>query len=168
MWKCVAVCALCAGAALADGTADEADLQFRVGTEQFQRGNYEAALEHFFVSNRLAPNANVLFNIGSGFERLKRWADAHRYYSDALNGETDPAGIKADRAALARVTPKVAVLDVRTTPPGATLYVDRKSLGSVGLAPRPLALPPGTYTVIAELDGYEAAQVEGVVAKLGE
>ena len=36
------------------------------------------------------------------------------------------------------------------------------------MAPRPLALQPGTYTVIAELDGYEAAQVEGVVAKLGE
>ena len=44
-------------------------------------------------------------------------------------------------------------------PPGATLYIDRKSLGSVGRAPRPLALAPGKYNVLAELDGYEPAQV---------
>ena len=159
---------LCAGAVWADGTADEADLQFRLGTAEFQRGNYEAALEHFFVSNRVAPNRNVLYNIGSAFERLHRYADAHRYYADAIDGETEPAALKADRAALARVTPKVAVLDVRTGPPGATLYVDRKSLGSVGRAPRPLALAPGKYAVIAELDGYEPAQADGVEARLGQ
>src|SRR5256885_1849032 len=116
---------LCASAAVADGTADEADLQFRLGTAEFQRGNYEAALEHYFVSNRVAPNRNVLYNIGSAFEHLKHYADAHRYYVDALDGETDLAALKADRAALARVAPKVSVLDVATTPPGATLYIDR-------------------------------------------
>src|SRR5205823_13064703 len=74
----------------------------------------------------------------------------------------------ADRAALARVTPKVAVLEVVTDPPGATLYLDRKSLGSVGLAPRPLGLAPGIYNVIAEKDGYQSAEQDGVEAKLGE
>src|SRR5437764_6822280 len=153
-----AVAVLWTSASLADGTADEADLQFRLGTAEFQRGNYEAALEHFFVSNRVAPNRNVLYNIGSAFERLRRYADAHRYYVDAVDGETDPAALKADRAALARVTPKVAVLDVVTDPPGATLYLDRKSLGSVGLAPRPLGLAPGIYNVTAEKDGYQSAE----------
>ncbi|MCA1829460.1 MAG: PEGA domain-containing protein, partial [Myxococcales bacterium] len=167
MRRVAAAALLCAGAAFADGTADEADLQFRLGTMDFQRGNYEAALEHFFVSNRVAPNRNVLYNIGSAFEHLKRYADAHRYYIDALEGETDPAALNADRAALARVTPKVAVLEVKTDPPGATIYLDRKSLGSVGRAPRPLALAPGKYSVIAELDGYEPAQAAEVEAVLG-
>src|SRR3954468_10332901 len=166
--RAAAICiVLASAAATADGTADEADLQFRLGTQEFQRGNFDSALEHFFISNRLAPNANVLFNIGSVYERKKDYVAAHRYYLDAAAGETDPEAIKADRAALVRVTPRVAVLDVRTDPPGATLYVDRKSLGSVGLSPRLLALPPGTYTVIAELAGYEPAQVEGVQAGLG-
>src|SRR5262249_44699509 len=134
MWKVAVAAFIGAAAAFADGTADEADLQFRVGTAEFQRGNYEAALEHFFISNRVAPNRNVLYNIGSASERRKRYAAAHRYYVDALEGETDPAALKADRAALARVTPKVAVLDVKTDPPGATIYLDRRSLGSVGRA----------------------------------
>src|SRR5262249_28087166 len=130
-------------------------------------GNYDAALEHFFISNRLAPNRNVLFNIGSAFEHLRKYADAHRYYVDAADGETDAEALKADRAALARVTPRVAVLEVITDPPGATLYLDRKSLGSVGRAPRPLALQPGRVKVLAELDGYEPAESEPVEARLG-
>src|SRR3981081_600289 len=142
MRRLAIVMALLSGAAMADGAADQAELQVPLRPAGIQRGNYESALEHYFVSNRVAPNRNVLYNIGSAFERLKRWADAHRYYADAVDGETDPAALKADPPAPARCTPRVAVREVRPTPPGATLYVDRKSLGSVGRAPRPLALQP--------------------------
>jgi outer membrane receptor for ferrienterochelin and colicins len=157
-----------APAALADGTADQADLEFHLGSIEFQKGNYEGALAHFFVSNSVAPNRNVLFNIGSAYERMRRYADAHRYYFDAADGETDPAALAADQAALRRISPKVALLDVAADPPGATLYIDRKSLGSVGRAPRLLAVQPGTYSVIGESDGYESAKADGVVALLGK
>jgi outer membrane receptor protein involved in Fe transport len=56
---------------------------------------------------------------------------------------------------------------VVTDPPGATLYLDRKSLGSVGRAPRPLALQPGKYKVLAELDGHEPAESGEIEARLG-
>lgn len=154
--------------ALADGTADEADLQFRLGKEEFKKGSYDSALAHFFASNRLAPNRNVLFNIASTYEALQRYADAHRYYIDAQAGETDEKKRADVTAALNDLAPKVAVLDVVTDPPGATLYINRKDLGSVGKAPRPLALSPGKYRVVAELDGYEAvtsAEVEVVQGK---
>ncbi|MEZ4295934.1 MAG: PEGA domain-containing protein [Polyangiaceae bacterium] len=157
--------------ALADGTADEADLQFRLGKEEFKKANYDAALAHFFASNRLAPNRNVLFNIASTYEGLQRYADAHRYYVDALQGETDERK-KADvTAALKDLSPKVAVLEVVTDPPGATLYIGRKDLGSVGRAPRPLALAPGKYKVLADLEGYEtatSAEVEVVQGKTAQ
>src|SRR5580693_9719278 len=133
------------GVARADGTADEAELHFHMGAKDFARGDYEGALAHFMHSNRLAPNRNVLFNIATAFEQQKRYVDAHRYYVDALEGETDPRARAAVQAGLARVTPSVAVLDVATSPPGATLYVDRKDLGSAGRAPRLLALPPGRH-----------------------
>src|SRR4051794_20939124 len=138
-WSRYTPLALLAGAlalapvsARADGTADEADLHFRMGTRDFARGEYEGALAHFLHSNRLASNRNVLFNIATAFEQLKRHVDAHRYYVDALDGEADPRARTAVRAGLARVTPSVAVLDVTTSPPGATLYVDRRDLGSAG------------------------------------
>jgi outer membrane receptor for ferrienterochelin and colicin len=148
--------------ARADGTADEADVQFRLGHERFKQGAYDEALAHFLVSNRLVPNRNVVFNIATTCEQLKRYADAYRYYLDALAGEGDPRAASAVRAALERIAPNVAVLDVTTTPPGATIYVDRKDLGSLGSAPRLFALPPGRYRVIAELAGYEPAVAEAV------
>jgi outer membrane receptor for ferrienterochelin and colicins len=159
--------ALSAAPARADGTADEADLHFRMGSNDFKRGDYEGALAHFLQSNRLAPNRNVVYNIATAYEQLQRYADAYRYYVEALTGETDARAITAVRGAIGRVAPHVAVLDVTTEPPGATLYLDRKDLGSQGRSPRPLALAEGRYRVIAELEGYEPATSEPVDAALG-
>jgi outer membrane receptor protein involved in Fe transport len=163
-----ALLALVATPAHADGTADEADLHFRMGAADFRQGNYESALAHFLLSNRLAPNRNVVYNVASAYEQLQSYADAYRYYTEALVGEPDAQVAAKVRTAIARVAPHVAVLDVTTDPPGATLYIDRKDLGSQGRSPRPLALAEGTYRVIAELDGYEPATSAPVVAKLGQ
>ncbi len=162
----LAATSLAAGAR-AEGVADEAELHFQLGSEAYSHGDFRVALEHFFLSNRLAPNRNVVFNIARTFEQMQRYADAHRHYVDARQGETDPQAIRDVNLAIARIAPNVAVLDVVTTPPGATLYLDRRELGSRGRAPRPLALPPGTYRVVAELDGYEPATSAPVAAKLG-
>jgi outer membrane receptor protein involved in Fe transport len=153
--------------ALASGNADEADLQFQIGAEHYQKGEYREALEHFLASNRLVPNKNVVFNIARTFEKLGRYADAHRYYNDALEEEKNPQTIQNIKTAIQRIGPNVAVLDVKTDPPGATIYIDRKDLGSRGKAPRALALPAGKYKVIVEIEGYETAVSAIVEAKLG-
>lgn len=43
---------------------------------------------------------------------------------------------------------------VESAPPGATVYLDRKECGAVGVTPWNGTLPAGTYTVIVESDGY--------------
>jgi outer membrane receptor protein involved in Fe transport len=153
--------------AAADDLADEADLQFELGADRYRRGEYREALEHFLASNRLVPNRNVLFNIARSYEQLTRYPDAHRYYLQALGSETD-AGARANiEAALRRVSPYVAAVRVTTVPPGATLYIDRRDLGPRGVSPRVLAFQPGRVRVMAELEGYEPAAVEGVDLRLG-
>jgi len=154
--------------ASADGAADEADLHFRLGTADYQSGNFTGALEHFLLSNRLVPNRRVVFNIARTFEQLKQFPDAHRYYVDALASETDKTAIESAKAAIARLAPNVAVLDVVTDPPGATIFIDRKDLGSRGSAPRPLAVSPGKYKIIAEMPGYMPAASEEISAELGK
>lgn len=153
--------------AYADGNADEADLQFEAGAEAYSKGDFRTALEHFLASNRLVPNRNVIFNIARTYEQLKRFADAHRYYVDALQGETNPQTMSNIQDAIKRIAPNVAVLKIESDPPGATIYIDRKDLGSRGRAPRPLAIAEGKYKVIVELDGYESASAEGIQAKTG-
>jgi outer membrane receptor protein involved in Fe transport len=151
----------------ADGAADEADLHFELGIKAFRSNDYLGALEHFLASNRLVPNRNVVFNVAKSYEQLGRFAEAHRYYVDALDGETNPKTIAELEAALANIAPKVAVLRVNTTPPGATIYLDRKDLGSRGRTPRPLAVAPGSYEVLVELDGYEPRRTPPVAMTLG-
>lgn len=153
--------------AYADGNADEADLHFETGVASYSKGDFQTALEHFLASNRLVPNRNVVLNIALTYEKLGKFADAHRYFIDALQGVTDPQTMRDIENAIKRIAPNVAVLRIESDPPGATIYLKRKDLGSRGRAPRPLAVAEGTYTVIIELDGYEPAAVEGIEAKNG-
>lgn len=155
------------GRAFADGLGDEAELHFQLGTNEYQKGEFTSALEHYMLSNRLVPNRRVVFNIARTFEQMKRFPDAHRYYVDALDGETNQTAIDASRTALERLTPNVALLDVATDPPGATIYIDRKDLGSRGRAPRALALLPGKYRVIVELPGHEPVSSDEVTIQVG-
>ena len=165
----VAFCAalLMSAPALGDDLADEADLQFQLGAQSYQRGDYEGALEHFLASNRLVPNRNVVFNIARSYEKLTRYPEAYRYYTQALDGETDPAAAARIEAALAKISQNVAVLDIASDPPGATIYLDRRDLGPRGNTPRKLGMAPGRYKVIVELPGHLPAETVVEQSKAG-
>jgi outer membrane receptor protein involved in Fe transport len=156
----------------ADDVADEAELQFQLGAERYKAGDYLGALEHFLASNRLSPNPNVLFNVARCYEHLGRYPDAFRAYVLARERASANANANASFAkqideAIARIAPRVAVLDVRSEPAGATIYLDRKDLGARGSAPRLLGLAPGKYRVLAELPGYELATSDEIVVAEG-
>jgi outer membrane receptor for ferrienterochelin and colicins len=137
--------------------AEEAELQFDLGLQAARGGDCGTALEHLLTSNRLVPNKNVVYNIARCYQKLEQFDQAYRHYSDYLALETDPARRAAAEAASADIAAKVALIEVVTDPPGATIYVDRKDLGPRGPAPRTLALPPGEHTILVELDGFESA-----------
>jgi len=155
-------------ASAASETADEADLQFQLGNERYDAGDVKSAIEHFLASNRLAPNKNVLFNIARCYEQLKLLPDAYRYYAASLEAETNEAGKRRTQESLERLKPRVALLTIESDPPGATIYLDRKDLGSRGATPRTLAMAEGTHTVIAELPNYELAQSDKLELRVGE
>ncbi|MEP7052541.1 MAG: TonB-dependent receptor [Pseudomonadota bacterium] len=155
-------------ASAASETADEADLQFQLGNDRYDAGDVKSALEHFLASNRLAPNKNVLFDIARCYEQLKLLPDAYRYYSASLEAETNEAGRRRTQESLDRLKPRVALLTIASDPPGATIYLDRKDLGSRGATPHTLALSEGAHTVLAELPDYELAQSEKLELRLGE
>ncbi|HEY3592512.1 MAG TPA: TonB-dependent receptor, partial [Polyangiaceae bacterium] len=152
----------------ADDLADEADLHFQIGAERYREGDYRGALEHFLASNRLVSNRNVSFNIAKSYEQLRLYPEAFRYYTQAMEGETDPDVKRRVDAALDAIKHNVAVVRVETAPPGATLYIDRRDLGERGASPRTLGLAAGRYRIIAELPGYQPAESEPIDARLAE
>ena len=157
----------------ADSTADEADFRFHRGAHLYREGKIEEALGEFLASNRLVRNRNVLFNIARCFEDLHRYNEAFRFYVEKENADAD-AGVPptgADRSqleqALARLRPSLALLQIDSTPPGATVYLDRRDLGARGQTPVTLAGAVGSATAIIELAGYKPAlrQVSLAVGK---
>src|SRR6478736_3133827 len=146
--------------ARADDLADQAELEFSLGVDAYQRGEYKLGFEHFLISNRLVANKNVLFNIARSYEQLKTYPAAFRYYSLALESETEPDAKAKINTALAQIKQYVMVLRVTTRPAGATLYIDRKDLGARGASPQLLGLAPHAYKLIAEYPGYEPAVVD--------
>lgn len=153
--------------AWADNNADEAEVQFQLGARAYQDGDYWSALEHFLQSNRLVPNRNVLYNIARSFEQIDKDAEAYRYYVDARVGAPEDDQKEIDKA-LERLAKKVAVIQVVSDPPGASIYVGRKDLGSVGQTPRPLGLAPGEHKIIVEMEGYRPATSDAIKVGRGE
>lgn len=145
--------------------AEEADLHFNLAIDDYREGDYEAALEHLLHSNRLAPNRNVVFNIARCYEKLGQFDQAYRHYADYVALETDPAMRVEAEAALNRISGQVALVRVESSPPGATVYVDRKDLGARGVTPLTLALPPGQRQLILELEGHKPNAVTAELAK---
>ena len=155
--------------AQADDLADESELHFQLGAERYTKGDFRGALEHFLASNRLVNNRNVIYNIARSYEQLHELPNAYRYYTQALDAETEPTSRKRKEIeeALQRISYGVAVLRIESDPPGATVFIDRKDLGARGNTPRSLGLAGGTYKVIVELDGYEPAQSGPINVRLG-
>jgi outer membrane receptor protein involved in Fe transport len=152
----------------ADDQADEADLKFRLGAEAYQRGDYKGALEKFLESNRLVANRNVTYNVARCYEELKQYPEAYRYFTLALQGEANADTRARIERSLAGIRQNVAVLEVVSEPPGATVYLERRDLGARGNAPTSLGVKPGAYVVLAELAGYYPARIEVPALGAGE
>lgn len=152
-----AVSSLPAAVARADNTADEADLRFRRGVDAYKAGKYEDALSEFFFSNRLVRNRNVVHNIARCYEQLKMYDEAYRYYREVLADTPRAEDKRPLNESLSRIAPRVALLQVVSTPAGADIFIGRKDLGSLGVAPQTLALPAGRTTVVLALAGHRDA-----------
>ncbi len=111
------------------------------------------------------PNRNVLFNIARCFEALNKFDESFRYYFELSSERLADDDAREVKAALARLTPKVALLSVSSEPVGSDIYVDREDLGSRGRSPLTLALPPGPHTVIVKRAGYRSAQAKASLSK---
>ena len=150
-----------APAAFADNAADEADVAFDLGNRAYARRDYAAALASYFLSYRLVPNRNVLFNIARCYEAVDRPDEAYRYWNDLLVDPSLPEADKRDvRKALMRLAAKVALVTIASTPQGAELYVDRKDPGSRGRTPQTTAVSPRAPTLLLELAGHRPGSIQ--------
>lgn len=139
--------------------AEEAELHFRLGVNAYSARDFTSALDHLMTSHRLAPNRNTAFNIGRCYSELQRPAQAWRYFHIAVEGETRPQLREPVIEAMSQLEPQIARVEVISEPAGATVYVERRDLGSRGTTPVTLALEPGEHTLILDLQGHTPEEI---------
>lgn len=140
--------------------ADEAQYHFVRGNRLYREGKFEEALGHYYASNRLVPNRNVQFNVARCLEQLKQFEEAYRAWS-AIDERALPEAERATvKAAVDRLRPYLALVEVVSDPPGASIFLVRRDLGSLGAAPKRLAVPEGRKKVLLELAGHRPIETE--------
>ena len=153
--------------AAAQGVADEANLLFRRGAQFFKVGKHEDALLSFLGSNRLVRNKNALFNIGLCYLRSAQYSEAFRFFSEYVKEPLTEVEQATVRKYVEEIRPRLALVKVTSTPPGAAIFIDRKDLGARGTTPSTFALAPGPHTIYVELPAHanEQSAVQAVTGQ---
>lgn len=120
----------------------------------------EQALEAYVETLRIVRSRNAVFNAGVTLEALGRLEDAFAYFREYVEMPgLDAAERRAGEARLDALRPRVAVLLVRSTPPGASVRVDRRDLAPVADTPAEVAVAPGPRTLFVTATGRRPAEV---------
>ena len=159
----LAVIASVAAPAAADDSATakrEADRHFKTGVKLFEETKYSEALAEFEQAYALASHPLVLYNLATTHRALSQYSQAVDFYNRFLTegkGVVKPAQLAKGQRELDDVLRLIARVDVTTSPEGATVSVDGRTIGPSPLG-QPLILGPGDHVVSATLDGHNRAE----------
>lgn len=136
----------------------EAATRFKKGLELFKDGDYQAALIEFRRANELAPNFNVLYNIGQVYFQLQDYPNAlsslERYLSDG--GSNIPSTRRADvQRDIEKLRARVANLEIVVTVPDADVVLDDLPVGKSPLS-KPIMVSAGRHKITISKAGYAA------------
>jgi hypothetical protein len=142
-------------------TSDEAVAEslFEAGRKLMADGQVAEACPKFEESNRIAPSAGTLLNLGRCFELQGKTASAWVAYKKAVGlaratGQT--RHVTAGEKFIADITPHLSRLRVEApnAPPGLVVSRGGSAMGAAALGV-PLAVDPGDQTVEATAPGRE-------------
>ena len=145
---------------------EEAGQRFQRGLAFYGDGEYALALIEFDRAYLLVPDYRVLYNIGQVSIQLSRFARARLALEQYL--AEGGAAIPPDRAEqvkrdLGMLKDRTAYLELTSSPEGAEIIVDDRSLGETPLA-APLLLDAGEHQVVLKKKGFQTATRRIVLA----
>jgi hypothetical protein len=146
-------CALtfAAGPTLAQDPTREAAIHFQRAITLYSEADYRAALAEFKRAYSIAPNVNVLYNIGQAEYQLQEYAHALTTFERYLAG--GGTGHKAEvESSLVVLRTRVGSIDVSVDAAGAEVSVDDEVVGTSPLA-KPILVSVGRHRVTASKAG---------------
>lgn len=150
--------------------AEEASRRFKAGVAFYKDKDFPAAMVEFKRAYELAPNYNVLFNLGQTSRELKDYAAALRAFDQYLReggGKIPSARRKEVTTAVEELRRKVGRVKITTSVDGAEVAVDDVPAGVTPL-PEPIVVNAGRRKLSAKASGYAPAQRVVDVASMEE
>ena len=141
---------------------EQVNPRFEAAMEQSKiaasQGKHAEAAEAMRRAISISPVPEYLYDIALFYERAKDWRKALKYYQQFIDRAPSdgrvPEAIKHIQGLQIRLQNQYEEVMITSQPSGAYLYINERANGSVGQTPHRMKLLPGTYKIIAELDGY--------------
>jgi hypothetical protein len=144
--------------AQAEDPAAEAEAAIARGVALRQAGNDDEALAAFRQADQRSPSPRAKAQIALAEQALGQWVAAERDLRAALAAVDDP-WIQRNREALAaamnQIASRLGSLEVRTSAPGAELFVNEERVASLPLA-EPIRVAVGTVSLEVRAPGHLA------------
>jgi tetratricopeptide (TPR) repeat protein len=141
--------------------AEKAKIQFQLGNEAYERGNYRKAAEAFEQAHRFSPHSAVLFNAARAWWKMGESERAADDYAEAIRrGELTSEQALRARSALASLRKKLGWIIV-SGPPDTRVSVDHRAPTSLPLTTH---LAPGDHVLYLEQDGDRWQQLVHIAA----
>jgi len=145
-------------------SAQDARELFQRGRGAYETGDFEAAVEAWQAAYEPDPRPLLQFNLAQAYERLGRLQESldayERFLAAAPSDAEDVPAARIRAAALQQRLARTGIV-LRGGPEGAAVLIDGTERARLP-RPDPIAVPPGSYRVEVQAEGYEP--FESVVA----
>jgi hypothetical protein len=153
--------------AAASDDLERARLLDQQGVRAYKEERYNDAIRFFDEAFRIGGPPSELWNIAKCHLRLDDPEDASKEIEKYLGQSGLSAEDRAEAAQqLREIEHRHSTVTVASSPSGATVYLDGRRSGAVGVTPATLDVPPGSHTVTVEHPGYEAYE-KSIEVKFG-
>lgn len=163
------VAALCLLGATHPAGAQTAEEHYKAGAKAFEEADFPLAVTELEAATRMAPTAKAWLLLGNAYTKVGHFDDARKAFEAYLKLEPSSAKSKKIKQLISDLDVfRTTKFNIKTTPPGATVYLDLKAAGAQGKTPQVLSVKPGQYRIILELEGYETARVPDALVAAGQ
>ena len=129
---------------------EEAASRFKKGLDLFKEGDYQAALIELRRANELAPNYNVLYNIGQVYFQLQDYPNALRslesYLQEGGKGIDTKRRVEVEKD-IEKLRSRVANIEIAVNVPDAEVTIDEISAGKTPL-PKSVLVGAGRHRIV--------------------
>jgi len=153
----------------APASAPEARFLEDLARRETRRGNLREALVLFSELIEVAPDPINVYNAALTADAVGERRLAFSLFERFLrmDAEKDPARLSVARSQRDALAARLAIVEVRSSPSGARIFVDGLERGIFDRTPATLALSPGAHVIRTELVDHHPATAT-VAARRGE